>query len=264
VRYTLPAWLIAATPTRLWVTTTDGGLIELDPATGPTGRRVELPAEATDVVADDTAVWVSSTASDLLRVDVATLATATVPASAGGRLVLRDGVPWIGSDGAISRVDPATLTVAARLPVTGYRADLGFAFDDTSAWVATVDRVARIDPPTGAELGSVPGDASEVAIAAGDVWATRGTELLRIDPATLDATIAGRLPSAGPLAATAAALFVAGPPGSAVGRLLEVDVPDASTGSETTLPVGVVDLAVSGDAAWLTFDDGSVRRFDRP
>lgn len=58
--------------------------------------------------------------------------------------------------------------------------------------MATLSRIVRLDPGSGAVTATIPGDATGLVALDGTVYAKRGTELLVIDPAT--ATIREFLP----------------------------------------------------------------------
>ena len=100
---------------------------------------------------------------------------------------------WVADDtrSRLLRIDPGTRRVVADIQVGDGTAAL--VTDGTHAWAvnhrdASLDRV---DLATNAvtRLGRLPGEAPErMALFAGSLWITgRGTDLLRVDPATASA-----------------------------------------------------------------------------
>jgi hypothetical protein len=136
---------IAATDDAVWVAST-GLLQRIDPATNSVVASVEIPDRSISAIAADSSdVWAVTIGADggvLVRVDAATNAiVAEIPLGSqitgygdevkiGAGSVWVIGVTWIeredaeyGSD--LIRVDPATNTVAARIPVGGFRMTVG-------------------------------------------------------------------------------------------------------------------------------------------
>ena len=101
---------------------------------------------------------------------------------------------WVTAhdDDAVLRVDTATNTVAATIPVPG--GPVGVAFGAGSLWVSSEDgKVTRIDPATNSIVATIATQENGgfVAFGGGAVWVTNaGHEgqadgrLTRIDPAT--------------------------------------------------------------------------------
>lgn len=128
------------------------------------------------------------------------------------RVVVGPGAAWVGDDGHLERVDAASDAVAAVPGLAG-----PIAVDATAVWVrdlATVDRVARLDPATRQVQASValPGAPAAIAIGAGAVWVLDSTATVtRIDPATNRVTATVALGSLGfAITATPDAVWASG------------------------------------------------------
>jgi hypothetical protein len=136
---------IAATDDAVWVAST-GLLQRIDPATNSVVASVEIPARSISAItADSSDVWAVTIDADggvLVRIDTATNAiVAEIPLGSqitgyedavqiGAGSVWVIGVTWIERENAeygsdLIRVDPATNTVAARIPVGGFRMAVG-------------------------------------------------------------------------------------------------------------------------------------------
>lgn len=126
--------------------------------------------------------------------------SATIPLGYGGTaLAATDEAVWVVApdDGVVLRVDPASEEVVAE--IDGLEAPNFVAAGDEGVWVLSgVDSertggdgsVTRIDPATNEITASVqidetPGQANDIALGDGFVWArTQYTLLAKIDPAT--------------------------------------------------------------------------------
>jgi hypothetical protein len=171
------------------------GAFELGRVDAATGAlRAVLPAghhQPHSIAAGGGAIWIVSRDSTLTRVDTATGTVASVALPGESSYVwFAAGSVWVADDtrSHLLRVDPSTRRIVADVAVGDGTAAL--ATDGTSVWVvnhrdATLDRV---DLATNAvtRLGRLPGEAPErMALLAGSLWITgRGTDLLRVDPAT--------------------------------------------------------------------------------
>jgi YVTN family beta-propeller protein len=120
-------------------------------------------------------------------------ATIPVGTSPVDVLVSQDAV-WVANagQGTVSRIDPATNTVTRTVRVGRNPIRLAAGFG--SIWVAnqTEQTLSRIDARTGQRLATIPTPTlapNQLAVGAGSVWAIAGYSLLRIDPATNQATL---------------------------------------------------------------------------
>ena len=120
----------------------------------------------------------------------------------------QDAVWATSSDGSVSRIDPATNKVSARIAVGAGQLG-GVAFGDGSIWVANFDggELDRIDPAANAVVARIAvGDQPVGPTVAGDgtVWLSNfDGSVERIDPATN--TVAARIVVGGKAEATAVA-----------------------------------------------------------
>jgi streptogramin lyase len=100
---------------------------------------------------------------------------------------------WVAGFGAVSRLDPATGRVVARIRTPGTGDYSSVAVGDASVWVTASDgggRVYRIDPSTNRVEATIDvgGSVEGIAVGAGRVWVTQPLEgsgdVIRIDPHT--------------------------------------------------------------------------------
>jgi len=112
----------------------------------------------------------------------------------------------------------------------------------------------------------LPGDATRIAVLDGMVYASRGRELLRIDPVAVEIIeyIAG-IPASSPMAVSPGRVWVAGPPGGATGEVVGIVASTSTFGFQGATPRSTVALAVSSDTIWLATDEAeAIYRFALP
>jgi DNA-binding beta-propeller fold protein YncE len=148
----------------------------------------------------------------VMRIDLETNEViADIPVrSLPGPMAATDDAIWIGSRGAVERIDPATNTVVAIVDLSDRHVS-AIAAGSSAVWVITIPDwvgggategiLVRIDPETNAVVAEIPlgaeviGYADEVHIGAGAVWvlgirwfenedAEYGSDLIRVDPET--------------------------------------------------------------------------------
>ena len=140
----------------------DSAVTEIDAVTNAVRARVVVPGEHEDVALGFGSLWIPNEQGTLTRLDPATLAiAATIPVAADPdfALVTADSVWTTAYAGtAISRIDPGTNSVART--ITTRRGIQGIAFDGAAFWVAGYndDLLEQIDPATGTVLGRWPTD----------------------------------------------------------------------------------------------------------
>ena len=260
---------IAATDDAVWVADRSGSLAELDPASGAVLRTVTLPRAASKLLLTADSVWVASASGDLVRVDRASLAITAIPGAVGIALASSSDAVWLGATDEVIRVDSTTNSVTLRAPVPNRSADLGIAIVGDAVWVGTRVEIVRLNASDGTVTARIGGDASRLAVGAGFLWALRGTELLRIDPATteIQAFIPG-MPVPAELVTTNDRIWVAGPAaGGPVGTVVGVSVATnvVELNADT---VSVRSLAVGAGTIWLVSDadadPGTIHRFTAP
>ena len=174
-----------------------------------------------------------------------------------------------GAPGAVVRSSPVVATVGTG----GYSS--GMAAGAGALWVVGSDQISRIDPATDSVTATIPvggtGSGPDgVAVGAGAVWvpvAIPGA-LWGIDPRTNRVT--SKIPLDGPLrgtisvAATRETVWVAccgGPSGDAQalgGRLLRVDPRRERVVADIPLPAIPVAIAADSSAAWVATAGGQV------
>jgi virginiamycin B lyase len=184
----------------VWVT--NDGRVE---QWSPSGKRASTPVPrpcGTMAIAEGS-LWVANCkGAEVWRINLATAAVeakiATGLANSDGEtnVVAGAGSVWVPSDaeGTVSRIDPATNTVIAKVKVTPETWYLAYGFDALWAVSSEGQKLERIDPATNAvtgmaKLGDTPGF---LAAGEGAVWVQEqgdGT-VAKVDPANL--TIAGR------------------------------------------------------------------------
>ena len=254
----------------LWVgCRVNGTLRRVDPATGETRAILGVRgANPYAVAAGLGAVWAAERGAVVSRVDLQT--GRATPAFSGTRfsyIWTAAGSVWAHDDDArrLIRYDPSSRRVVAQLP-TG---DGASALVEQGGLIWIVNHrdgtLERIDPATNAitPLSKLPGDAPErMVFAAGSLWVTgRGTDLLRVDPATgaVQATIeigAGGID----VRAAGGSIWVAAPTtqddlrgNPFVERVLRIDSA-TNTIVETIRPTGRITVngtAVTGAACWI-------------
>lgn len=145
-------------------------------------------------------LWVADCVNRaLVRIDLATAErSATIPTGIGSpdgelNVVSGAGSVWLASEGAaIARVDPASNSVVATIPVSAGSFTLAFGFDAVWAVSMTGGTLQKVDPATNAvvattTMGSRPGF---LAAGEGAVWVQEqgdGT-VARIDPVSGEIT----------------------------------------------------------------------------
>jgi len=141
----------------------DGAVTEIDAATNAVRRRAVIAGEHEDVALGFGSIWIPSEEGTLTRVDRATLTpTAVIPVAADPDYALvASGYVWTTAyrGSVISRIDPAANAVAGALPAHGGLQ--GIDFDGSAFWAAGYDEdlLLEIDPASGRILGRWPTDA---------------------------------------------------------------------------------------------------------
>jgi streptogramin lyase len=257
-----------------------GRLMRVDPATGETRAILRENTSPSHIAAGVGAVWSAERTSTIYRIDTRT-ARAT-PAFAGtgfSYIWTAAGSVWAHDDDArrLMRYDPGSRRVVAEL-ATGDGAS-ALVEDAGRIWIVNHrdGTLERIDAATNVltRLSRLPGDAPErMVLASGSLWVTgRGTDLLRVDPATgaVQATIeigAGGTDvraAGGSIWVTAASVDADLRGNPFLERLLRVD-PATNAIVETIRPTGPVTVtgtAVGGSTLWIADNErGRLYRLD--
>ena len=263
-RYDLAPVAIAAGDTSVWIATATARLVELDARTGARRGETALAESPTDIAVAFGDVWLVSS-SGLTRLDPSTGATDRLRDAAGDRVTAGGGFIWVSAENVVIRVDPSAFGVAARIAVTGHPAASDVAVVGPEVWVGTNTRIQAFDIPTGHSTRAVSGDATDVVAGGGELWATRGTELVRIDPTSLATTFYEGMPGAAVLATDGELVWVSGPPGGNTAEVVAVSVADSRIVARATTAGSVNALAAIGRSAWVgTESSPAVVRFEVP
>jgi virginiamycin B lyase len=189
----------------VWVASLNGNVFRVDPRANAVTATVQgAPNQeyAPWIAAGGGALWISNfTDSTVWRVDAATgVHTATIHVSPApeGIGVTAGGV-WVATHhgdptGSLTRIDPATNTVSARV-AAGRAQDCcgpqGLAATDTSVWstVPNLNAIVRVDTASRTLSATIPANPAcgSVAADADAVWAVSACNVgnvYRIDPAT--------------------------------------------------------------------------------
>lgn len=250
----------------------DGKLVRLDASSGAVRATIRLPgARPIAGAAGLGSIWVLDGArGTLYRIDAqrnAIAAQSTLGLERPYNLWIGAGSVWTVDDatGEVLRVDTANLRIAARIPVGDGPSSL--VFDGLVGWAVNHRdrRLVRFDAQTGAArtLTVLPGDTPErMAAANGSLWITgRGTDLLRVDPATRAVTATVEIGAGGiDVIEHAGSLWVpvrpddparSGFPVLAALKRIEAATGAATTVASATGPLDVHGLASDGTAVWL-------------
>jgi DNA-binding beta-propeller fold protein YncE len=188
-----PTQTLALTPGFAWVACKEEQRILRVPLQPGRSRSIPTGGQPIAVLSALGAVWTLDSQGTISRIEARTAritARVQTGVSAPYNLWAGAGSLWSVDDsaGEVLRIDPVARKVTQRIPVGDGAADL--VFRGERVWVINHrDRgLVLIDAATNdaRRLATIPGDAPErMAWAAGSLWVTgRGTDLLRLDPAT--------------------------------------------------------------------------------
>ena len=169
-----------------------GKLIRVDPARNKVTARITLPEDPLAVAASRTQVWVATTQGGAIRVDPASNRVARVlrggPQGGAQTVAVGAGAVWLANpgDGSVARLDPGD---PEGVQVIRVDAATLLTVGAGAVWaVATNDQgVLRIDPVDNAVHGgfamSRVHSVQSIAYGDGSVWVVQGgSTLLRLDP----------------------------------------------------------------------------------
>jgi glutamine cyclotransferase len=265
----LPQFAATSAFDSVWVACrTDGEVLRVDQESGEVEARI--PAHSVvAVTADETSVWgVSRDSGTVYRIDPEEDEVAGEVVLSGDTPYIwaRGGFVWAGGGSTeLARIDPETLEVAGRVQVGDGASDI-VEDGDTLLVICHRDHTLwRVDPATdtATKLSELPGDTPErLELAGGSLWATgRGTDLLRVDPATGKTHETIEIGTGGiDLVATGDVLWVAVAEAEAdrqglpvLERLVSVDAASGALREELapSETVTVNGLASDGEAAWI-------------
>ncbi len=187
-------------------------LKRLDPRTGEEVAAITLEdfaTNTTEVAVGAGSVWVSSASGEagvVLRVNLETNRVVDrIPVGSPTGVAYGHGSVWVTSSGhgTLSRVDPRTGEVAAKIEVGRGATDVAVDEGSGAVWVASGsfflgedsehNKLSRVDPATNRVVAEIPiaaharyGGAQSVAVGEGAAWAQGGDggKLFKVDPAT--------------------------------------------------------------------------------
>ena len=257
---------LGAVGNSVWAIDRSNRLSELDPTSGSVVRSVDLPRPVAALLVTVDSVWAASNEGALMRIRRTDLVVTEVTGAVGAALTEAADAVWLGAADEVARIDPVALNVSLPVPVPGRGAELGIAALGRDLWVATRTEILRLNGIDGTVTARLPGDATRIVALDGTVYASRGTELLRIDPAAVEITeYIGGIPKGSPMAVSPGRIWAAGPPGGATGEVVGIVASTSTIGFRGVTPQSTVALAVSSDTIWLATDEAeAIYRFALP
>jgi hypothetical protein len=249
---------VTAANDALWVIDADGRSAEkIDPGSGEVLKTVALDGRPSDVATAAGSVWVSLEAGpNLIRIDPDSGSVlAKIPAGPG-RLATDGASVWLAASSQLMRIDTSTNVIAATFPLSQRDPTYGLAVGFGAVWIGSAQNISRFDIATGTVAATIPGDARRLAATTDAVWALRGTELIRIDPATNDWTPVALGTELADAASSGASLWLIGRPGGAEPALvLELNPASRAVVARAEVGPGAVALDLGLSSVWAVTDD---------
>jgi YVTN family beta-propeller protein len=162
---------MAFTRGAVWIANSqDDTVSRLDPRSGRRTATIQVGDQPTGLAVAAGSLWVANGLDDTVtRIDVRTARVDTVirvgPPPSGIRTVAAaGGAVWVTGRSVLSRIDPATNAVVARIRVSS---PAGPAVTNDAIWVANEDddTVTRLDPRTGRRVATVAVGANPTFVA---------------------------------------------------------------------------------------------------
>jgi hypothetical protein len=191
-----PTMTLALQGRNAWIACkTQSRVVRVDSRTGRTTKSVRLRGPVTAVASGFGSIWALE-GGTLVRLNPKTAKVGKrigLNVAAAYNIWIGGGSVWVAADqgASVARVSPQTNRVVARIPAGDGPASM--AFDGATAWVVNHrdTTINRIDLTSNEStllttLGGVNDRAPErMTFAQGSLWITgRGTDLLKVDPAT--------------------------------------------------------------------------------
>jgi streptogramin lyase len=161
----------------VWATSAGHGTVSrIDPKTGEVAAEIGVGRGAVDIATDERTgdVWVAGLLLKWYGAEIH---------------------PEDSKDNKLSRIDPATNRVVAKIPIAANSREGGaqsVAVGEGAVWAQSADgRLFKVDPASNKVVGVVPlGEySSDLEVSRGAVWATvqasSGTRLVRVEPSTV-------------------------------------------------------------------------------
>jgi glutamine cyclotransferase len=192
-----PTMTLALQGRNAWVACkTQSRVVRVNTRTGKTTKSLRLRGPAIAVATGLGSVWALDSGGTLYRIDprkAKVVKRVNLGVAAAYNIWIGGGSVWVAADqgASVVRVSPASNRVVARIEAGDGPASM--AFDGSTAWVinhrdTTIDRVDLVTNESSllTTLGGVDDRAPErMTFSQGSLWVTgRGTDLLRVDPAT--------------------------------------------------------------------------------
>jgi len=225
----------------------------------------------------DDAVWVAGQSDDLAPIDPATNTVGTKIPGNHPRIAFGFGSIWaVGHQGEpLDRVNPATSTILASIPLGGKVSDSGEEngvwITSSAVWVFANNELIKIDPATNSISSRIfAHDAQVQAKAQTDIPSGKGTDflwllwnggLLRLDPNTgVGLTFLPLGFSDGGLAITDESVWVSNYNGN---QLERINIATNAVDQAYTIDHGATAVAAGLGSVWLAFNEADlVQRLD--
>jgi virginiamycin B lyase len=270
-------------------------LKRLDPQSGEEVAAIPLKgfdAEILELAVGAGSVWVASEGNVVLRIDLETNRVVdripVGPVDSSPSLAFGHGSVWATSAGTLSRIDPETDEVVAKIEVGRGAVDIATDQHSGDVWVAGLylagnssgdfsqddseyNKLSRVDPATNRVVAEIPiqagsryGGAWNVAVGEGSVWAqSLDGKLFKVHPATNEVVAKLSLGSdSSDLAVYGGSVWATSQPATGT-RLVQVDPRTAHIVASEHGPEpnkgGYRGLVAGGGYVWFASGDGLAR-----
>jgi virginiamycin B lyase len=177
----------------LWVANSaDNNVQRIDVKTGEVVATIKTGLYPDNVHIDKDNIYVTSSNGEIWKIDPTTNTAAALAIDLGLNMsgfTVSPGALWVChfNENTVTRIDPATGTVVATIPVG--EAPANIRFGQGSIWVPNHHgkSVMRIDPETNKVVATIKTEQNEpsgVAFVGDSVWIAQPSVVLRLDPTT--------------------------------------------------------------------------------
>jgi len=187
------AGAVAAGTGSVWLLTSAGTVVRIDPDTNGVVAELYVAGGATDLLFHDDAVWVASSGSrKVTKINAHTNVAETTVDIAGGpeRLAAGEGAVWsLNADGGVSRIDPRDVRAIAAIEIGAGAGGGWIAAGEGSVWVSAPGApLVRIDPRVNRVVHRLTGgDGGPLAVGHRSLWLATPGRVLRVDPKFIEA-----------------------------------------------------------------------------
>jgi DNA-binding SARP family transcriptional activator/DNA-binding beta-propeller fold protein YncE len=246
----------------------------VDPAAKRIASYVGVGVRPVALAVGEGAVWVANADDGTVdRLDPKTgrlVRTIGIGADLGGIATGFDSV-WVadGNDDTVTRIDPTASAIEARLSPGRPESLIPnpiflIAVDDHYVWATSGSQLLRIDPETNrVDKHLTVGTPTGLATGGGFVWVTTGSErLLRIDARTATLTTAQPLPAPGtaPVFEGGSLWLIVGT--SPSGQIVQIDPESLQVISAVTTIKSPTALGAAPGVIWVVDGGGNLSRID--